>query len=120
MLGSGVALIAFVIGASRRGGVGSVPLLWAATLLMAIGFASSLPCAITLPSEVGVHVSPQRLLMMNLAGSAGECFAPFLLGAAFERGHYSALGGGVATLNLIVLSATFFAQRAAAPAAAAY
>ena len=63
--------------------------LWAGALIMAAGFASSLPCAITMPSEAGVVITPGRLLAMNLAGSAGESLMPFLFGAAFERGWYA-------------------------------
>ena len=34
--------------------------LWAGALIMAAGFASSLPCAITMPSEAGVVITPVR------------------------------------------------------------
>ena len=71
-------------------GQSSAPTLWTGTLLLALGFASSLPCALTLPTEARVEITPARLLALNLAGSAGEMLCPFLLGIAFERGQYSA------------------------------
>ena len=86
--------------------------LWAGALIMALGFASSLPCAITMPSEAGVLVTPGRLLAMNLAGSAGESLMPFLFGAAFERGWDGAFGASLATLNVVMLTATAVARRA--------
>lgn len=89
-----------------------VPQLWAGALIMALGFASSLPCAITMPSEAGVLVTPGRLLAMNLAGSAGESLVPFLFGAAFERGWDGAFGASLAALNVVMLTATAVAHRA--------
>lgn len=87
--------------------------LWAGALIMAAGFASSLPCAITMPSEAGVVITPGRLLAMNLAGSAGESIMPFIFGAAFERGWYGAFGITLGLLNLAVLSATALARAVA-------
>lgn len=87
--------------------------LWAGALIMATGFASSLPCAITMPSEAGVVITPGRLLAMNLAGSAGESLMPFLFGAAFERGWYGAFGITLGTLNVVVLAATALARATA-------
>lgn len=88
-------------------------LLWAGALTMAVGFASSLPCAITLPAEAGVRITPPRLLAMSLAGSAGEMLVPFLLGTAFDRGMYDAFAVTFAILPLTVLVATGVAYRAA-------
>lgn len=87
--------------------------LWAGALIMAAGFASSLPCAITMPSEAGVVITPGRLLAMNLAGSAGESLMPFLFGAAFERGWYGAFGITLGALNVVVLAATALARATA-------
>lgn len=85
--------------------------LLAGALIMALGFASSLPCAITMPSEAGVLVTPGRLLAMNLAGSAGESLMPFLFGAAFERGWDGAFGASLVMLNVAMLTATAVARR---------
>ena len=87
--------------------------LWAGALIMAAGFASSLPCAITMPSEAGVVITPGRLLAMNLAGSAGESLMPFIFGAFFERGYYGAFGTLLCALNVVVLTATFLARATA-------
>ena len=87
--------------------------LWAGALTMAIGFASSLPCAITLPAEAGVPITPSRLLTMNLAGSLGETLMPFLLGIIFQSGRYRAFGATLVALNVVILGATAVARRAA-------
>ena len=92
--------------ANSRGHEPRVAMLWSATLVLAIGFSSSLPCAWTLPAEANVQLTPVRLLAINLAGSAGEMAVPFLLGVAFERSHYGALGCGVAGLNIAILAVT--------------
>ena len=47
-----------------------------------------------------MHLTPTRLLVLNLAGSAGEMVPPFLVGAAFERGSYGIFG-----MCLVALSA---------------
>ena len=45
-----------------------------------------------------MQLSPVRLLILNLSGSAGEMLMPFLIGFAFERGRYGALGGALISL----------------------
>lgn len=89
----------------------SVGTLWSGTLLLALGFASSLPCALTLPTEARVEITPARLLALNLAGSAGEMLCPYALGLAFERGQYWALGYGAGALQVLILTATLAAWR---------
>mmetsp|Transcript_28552 Transcript_28552/g.91454 ORF Transcript_28552/g.91454 Transcript_28552/m.91454 type:complete len:193 (+) Transcript_28552:3-581(+) len=87
--------------------------LWIGSVGLALGFASSLPCAITLPTEAGVRITPGRLLAMNLAGSAGELIMPFAIGAAFQRGWFDAFGATLIALNIAVLCATGVAQNRA-------
>ena len=106
MLAASLFFVAFAHGGSGR----PAWLLWAGALTLAAGFASSLPCAITMPAEAGVAITPGRLLAMNLAGSAGESLAPFAFGAAFEAGWYSAFGPAFAVLNIVVLGATAVAR----------
>ena len=91
-------------------------LLWAGTLGLGAGCSSSLPCAITLPAEARVTLSPVRLLVLNLCGSAGEMLMPFLIGAAFERGRYGALGVSLISLCVCTIVSTVIAWRVAAGA----
>jgi hypothetical protein len=72
--------------------------LWVGTCML--GFSCmSYVVAITLPSEAQVELTPTRLLVLNLAGSAGEMAVPFFVGIAFEAGKYRVFG-----LCLIALS----------------
>lgn len=47
-------------------------LLWASCLLLGLGCASSLPCALTMPAEAHVALTPVVLMCLNLAGTIGE------------------------------------------------
>ena len=117
MLVSSVFFMLFAIfsrSAAARGALIHTWPLWVGVIMMALGFASSLPCAITLPAEAGVEITPPRLLAMNLAGSAGEMLVPYLMGAAFERGWDGAFGTTLALLQFVVLGATGIARHAAA------
>ena len=102
-------LVAGVLYIAYAAGVRATALLWAATVLLALGFASSLPCAMTLPAEAGLAITPARLLALNLAGSVGEMLFPVFISLLFGRGRYGGFGFVVATLQLVVLSATGFA-----------
>jgi|EP00966_Prymnesium_polylepis_P125704 hypothetical protein len=102
MLASGLVFTLYASGLAGR----STPLLWLGTLLLSVGFASSLPCALTLPAEAGLTITPPRLLALNLAGSAGEMFIPFAISMLFGRGWYGAFGPVVVVLQLVVLGAT--------------
>ena len=80
MLVSAALIADFAMGKVPGGGGGlgggGLPsgsaLLWLGTLGLGFGCSSSLPCAITLPSEARVELTPVRLLALNLSGSAGE------------------------------------------------
>ena len=80
--------------------------LWAGTIGVAIGFASSIPCAYTLPTEARVRSTPATVLALNLGGTAGELCLPFLVGLAFERGRYRGFAQGLVALQLAALGAT--------------
>ena len=88
-------------------------LLWCGTLGLGFGCSSSLPCAITLPAEARVELTPFRLLALNLAGSAGEMLMPFLIGQVFERGEYHHLGTALVVLEALVVGCTAIAWRVA-------
>lgn len=87
--------------------------LWLGTVGLGFGCSSSLPCAITLPAEAKVELTPGRLLLLNLAGSAGEMLLPFLIGLAFEQRDYSALGTALVMMEILVVGCTATAWRAA-------
>ena len=89
-------------------------LLWVGTLGLGLGCSSSLPCAITLPSEARVELTPLRLLCLNLSGSAGEMLLPYIIGLAFERGRYATLGLTLVGLEAVVVVCTFLGWRIAA------
>ena len=91
-------------------------LLWGGTLALGFGCSSSLPCAITLPSEAHVELTPVRMLLLNLAMSAGEMVMPFVIGLAFERAHYHALGTSLVLLETAVTASTAIAWRIASAA----
>ena len=92
----------------------SALLLWVGTLGLGLGCSSSLPCAITLPAEAHVQLTPVRLLVLNLAGSAGEMLLPYTIGACFERARYGALGVSLLALEATVVVCTAIAWRVAA------
>ena len=94
--------------------------LWVGTVGLGFGCSSSLPCAITLPAEAKVELTPLRLLVLNLAGSAGETLLPFLIGLAFEQRRYSVLGSALVLMELFVVSCTAAAWRAARMRAAVH
>ena len=81
-------------------------LLWVGTLGLGFGCSSSLPCAITLPSEAKVELTPYRLLALNLSGSAGEMFFPYLIGLFFERRRFASLGVVLVLLEAAVVFST--------------
>ena len=109
------ALISEFYGGRKRGVLLWNPsaLLWCGTLGLGFGCSSSLPCAITLPSEAGVELTPTRLLILNLAGSAGEMLLPYIVGLAFDHGAYWALGAGLVGLESVVVVCTLIAWRVA-------
>eukprot|EP00316_Scyphosphaera_apsteinii_P011899 CAMPEP_0119339256 /NCGR_PEP_ID=MMETSP1333-20130426/97897_1 /TAXON_ID=418940 /ORGANISM="Scyphosphaera apsteinii, Strain RCC1455" /LENGTH=440 /DNA_ID=CAMNT_0007350749 /DNA_START=226 /DNA_END=1548 /DNA_ORIENTATION=+ len=103
----------FILFAANTDSGGQTWQLWVGAIGLGLGFASSLPCAITLPSEAHVTVTPSRLFAMNLGGSAGEMFLPFLFGAAFDQGWYAVFGPSLVAMQVTVLSATAFAWHSA-------
>ena len=87
--------------------------LWLGALLTALGCASALPCAITMPSEMGVQLDARHvLLLLNVAGTAGEMFSPYAMGLAFEREWYGAFGKLVLVEQLAATAATALAYLA--------
>ena len=87
--------------------------LWLGSLLTALGCASALPCAITMPSEMGVQLDARHvLLLLNVAGTAGEMFSPYAMGLAFEREWYGAFGKLVLVEQLAATAATALAYLA--------
>ena len=86
--------------------------LWAGALALGFG-CSSYVVAITLPSEACVELSPGRLLLLNLAGAAGEMLMPFALGLAFARGWYGAVDLSLVTLTAAIVGCTLTAWHAA-------
>lgn len=87
--------------------------LWIGSIGLGFGCSSSLPCAITLPAEAKVELTPVRLLVLNLAGSAGETLLPYLIGLAFEQRRYTVLGTAVVLMELVVTGGTACAWWAA-------
>ena len=90
MLVSAALIADFSVGRLQhedRAASGGSSLLWVGTLGLGFGCSSSLPCAITLPSEAKVELTPDRLLALNLSGSAGEMLLPYVIGA---RGYLRA------------------------------
>ena len=88
--------------------------LWCGTLGLGFGCSSSLPCAITLPAEARVELTPMRLLVLNLSGSAGEMLLPYLIGLFFEGGQHWVLGTVLVGLNAVIVGCTAIAWRVAA------
>ena len=93
MLGSSLLIAGWGYGAGR-----SSAELWAGSLGLGFGL-NSYVVAITLPSEARVELTPLRLLVLNLGGTAGEMIVPFLLGHAFESHRYGALGASLVALT---------------------
>ncbi|KAL1527202.1 hypothetical protein AB1Y20_015881 [Prymnesium parvum] len=87
MLSGSLAFVAYTLSPA-----GNNRLLWGASMLMALGVSSSLPCAITLPRETNVQITPGALLAFNVGGTLGETLFPCLIGMAFERKSYLSLG----------------------------
>ena len=63
-----------------------------------------------------MELSPGRLLALNLAGSAGEILGPFVIGLAFERAWYGALGYCLIALASVLVACTLGAWHVAARA----
>ncbi len=84
--------------------------LWAGATCLGFG-CSTYVVAITLPSEARVELTPTRLLVLNLAGSAGEMLPPFLVGLCFERKLFGALGLLSSVLTAAICVATLAAWR---------
>ena len=53
-----------------------------------LGVASSYPAAVTVPTEMGIVMSPKMMTTLQLSASFGEMFCPFLMGIAFQFRHY--------------------------------
>ena len=107
MLVSSSAYIAFS-GATPR-----PALLWVGSVGIGLGIASSFPCAMALPAEAHVPLTPTVMMALNLMGSAGKMAGPAVLGRAFGRGWYDALGLWVALLGAAVLGGSTVALAAA-------
>ena len=103
-----IMLVAGVLFASYRPAAGSWQL-WIGTLLLGLGCASSLPAALTMPTEVRVALTPNILMCLNLAGTVGEMIAPFACGLFLQRGLYRSLGLSVVVMMTALLGATGFA-----------
>ena len=88
--------------------------LWCGTLGLGFGCSSSLPCAITLPAEARVELTPMRLLCLNLSGSAGEMLLPYIIGLFFEAGQHWILGSVLVGLSALIVVCTAIAWRVAA------
>jgi len=72
--------------------VGNERVLWIASMLIALGVSSSLPCAITLPRECNTQITPSALLAFNVGGTLGETLFPAVIGIAFEQKLHLAMG----------------------------
>ena len=93
--------------------------LWLATFLLGLGCSSSLPCALTMPMEAQILLTPSVLMCLNLAGTVGEMVAPFLVGLALQQGVYRSLGLGVVGMMVVMGGASSLAwstSRRVAPA----
>jgi hypothetical protein len=86
--------------------------LWIGTLGIGFGCSMCFPCCLVLPSEAAVELTPVRLFVLNASASAGELLLPFLVGQAFERNRYAALGVALVGLELATVLATAMAWRA--------
>ena len=53
-----------------------------------LGVASSYPAAVTVPTEMGIVMSPKMMTTLQLSASFGEMFCPFMMGIAFQFRHY--------------------------------
>jgi hypothetical protein len=91
-------------------------LLWSACLLLGLGCASSLPCALTMPAEASLTLTPAMLTALNLAGTLGEMLAPYCIGLLLQRGWYQSVGLAVVAMMVALMSATAVAWAAAATA----
>ena len=103
-------------------------MLWLATLGTGVGIAALYPCAVTIPEEASIPVTPAvqqlkgaptipvnsadsdpcfyhqaMMLGFNLVGTAGEMVGPVVLGWRFGHGHYAALGEWAFVLTLLSL-----------------
>ena len=67
-------------------------LMWAGALGLGLGVSSAFPCAITLPPEAGVPMTPIKFTLFQIAGTTGEVGLPYIVGLAFERRWYASLG----------------------------
>jgi hypothetical protein len=110
MLGAGVAFAAYRPGSRALQ-------LWAATVCLGLGCASALPCALTMPAECDVPLTPMILMALNLAGTIGEMVAPFVIGLALQAGVYRALGLSIVAMMAALLTATATAWATSRPRA---
>jgi hypothetical protein len=109
MLAAGLLYIIYQASPTRAGTL----MLWGATVLLGVGCASALPCAVTMPTEAAVVLTPGILMALNLAGSIGEMLPPFGVGLLFSKGWYGSLGWGVTAMAAVMLAATATAWRTA-------
>ena len=68
--------------------VPSNALLWSAAMGVGLGVASSYPAAVSVPTEMGITMTPKMMTTLQLSASFGEMFCPFLMGIAFQYRHY--------------------------------
>ena len=68
--------------------VPSQTLLWSSAVGIGLGVASSFPAAVTLPSEMGIVMTPRMMTTLQLSASGGEMLCPFLMGLAFQLRAY--------------------------------
>ena len=76
------------------------------SVLLGLGISHMYPCAMTLPAEAGVTITPNLMMVLNLFGSVGEMAGPAALGVFFSRSWYASLGEWVALLSALGLGTT--------------
>ena len=81
----------------------SEALMWAGALGLGLGVSSAFPCAITLPPEAGVPMTPIKFTLFQIAGTSGEVGLPYIVGLCFERKWYAALGLFCVAMQLAAL-----------------
>mmetsp|Transcript_27395 Transcript_27395/g.88033 ORF Transcript_27395/g.88033 Transcript_27395/m.88033 type:complete len:528 (-) Transcript_27395:192-1775(-) len=92
--------------------------LLAAALSLGVGVSSIFPALVSLPAELRVEMTPQRLAVLQLMASAGEMLCPFAVGILFQMRMYSSFGPaltGMQAVAFTALATAFFVFRTPQP-----
>ena len=89
------------------------PILWLAAMGLGLGVASGLPCVYSLPPEAQVPMTPWSITILNAASTLGETCFPYVIGLAFDRQAFWALGGLMSFAMGLALTVSLFSWRRA-------